>query len=202
MALERLAPIITDADTSRNLRWQQSVAGDATKLALWKIDATSSPGLQFYAYMQPSEAFMVVGHSLFTIYSTTTDIATFHGKVVLFMGDCIGTRECVPIILPPKSTFKWKKCSVIDEKEKLLSWYADNPSEYGNLWEPTIADGTKVEVHIPRMIALPLRAASLYHQFKGAVMPHELLNAIENIWQVHSPPSAMGTTGVWCKNGY
>ncbi len=68
----------------------------------------------------------------------------------------------------PLSTFEWKKCSVIDEKEKLLSWYADNPSEYGNLWEPTIADGTKVEVHIPWMIALPLRAASLSHQFKGA----------------------------------
>ena len=52
MALEHLAPITTDADSSRNLRWQQSVAGDATKLALWKIEATSSPGLQFYAYMQ------------------------------------------------------------------------------------------------------------------------------------------------------
>jgi hypothetical protein len=72
-----------------------------------------------------------------------------------------------------------KKHSVIDDKEKLLSWYADNPSEYGNLWEPTISDGTRVEVHIPRMIALPLRAASLYHQFKGAVMPHKLLNAIK-----------------------
>ncbi len=133
---------------------------------MWKIEATSSPGLQFYAYMQPGEAFMVVGHSMSTIYSTTTDIATLHGKVVLFTGDCRGTHECVPIILPPLSSFEWKKCYVIDEKEKLLSWYANNPSEYGNLWEPTIADGTKVKVHIPRMIALLLRAAILYHQFK------------------------------------
>ena len=63
-ALEHLAPIITDADTSRNLRWQQSVEGDATRIALWKLEATSLPGLQFYAYMQPGEAFMVVGHSM------------------------------------------------------------------------------------------------------------------------------------------
>ena len=195
MALEHLAPIITDADTSRNLRWQQSVAGDATKLALWKIEATSSPGLQFYAYMQPGEAFMVVGHSMSTIYSTTTDIATLHGKVVLFTGDCKGTRECVPIILPPLSSFEWKKCSVIDEKEKLLSWYADNPSEYGNLWEPTLADGTKVKVHIPRMIALPLWAASLYHQFKGAVMPHKLLNA--NKQHLASPDTSLGNGDDW-----
>ncbi len=96
--------------------------GDATRLALWNIEATSSPSLQFYAYMQPGEAFMVVGHSMSNIYSTTTDIATLHGKVVLFTGDRKGTRECVPIILPPLSSFEWKKCSVIDEKEKLLSW--------------------------------------------------------------------------------
>jgi len=29
------------------------------------------------------------------------------------------------------------------------------------------------------MVALPLWAASLYHQFKGVVMHHELLNAVE-----------------------
>ncbi len=137
---------------------------------------------------------MVVGHSMATIYSTTTDITTFHGKVVLFTGDCKGTRECVPIVLPPQSTFKWKKCSVIDDKEKLISWYTDNPSEYGNLWEPTIVDGTRVEVHIPRMIALPLRAASLYHHFKGAVLSN-------SIWQLQIPTLTMGTTGGWCKNG-
>ena len=51
MALKHLAPIITDADNSRNLSWQQAVAGDATKLATWKIEATASPGLQFFAYM-------------------------------------------------------------------------------------------------------------------------------------------------------
>jgi hypothetical protein len=117
MALKRLAPFMMDADTSRNLRWQEAVAGDATKLALWKIEATSSTGLQFYAYMQPGEAFMVVGHSMSTIYSTRTDTATFHGKVVLFTGDRKGTCECVPIIVPPQTAFEWKKCSVIDDKE-------------------------------------------------------------------------------------
>ena len=134
MALKRLAPITMDADTSRNSRWQQAVAGDSTKLSVWKRPhLPSSPGLQFYAYMQPGEACMVVGHSMSTIYSTTTDITALHGKVVLFMGDRKGTRECVPIVLPPQSAFEWKKCSVIDDK-KLLAWYADHPSEYGNLW--------------------------------------------------------------------
>ena len=196
-ALERLAPIMTDADTSRNLQWQQAVQGDNAKIAMWKIEATSSPGLQFYAYMQPGEAFMVLGHSMSTIYSTTTDISTLHGKIVLFTGDRKGTRECAPIILPPQSTFEWKKCSVIEDKEALITWHDDNPDKYGDLWEPTMTDGTRGELHVPRMIALPLRvrAASLYHQFKGPVMPHELINSIK--LHLASPDTTLDNREEW-----
>jgi hypothetical protein len=156
MALKRLALVTVDADTARNLRWQQEVGRDVTKLTTWKLKATASPGLQFFAYMQPGEAFLVVGHSMATIYSMATNIPSFHGKVVLFMGDCKGTCKCVPVILPPQSAFEWKKCSVVGDKEKLTLWYANNPSEYGKLWDPMANDGPKVELHVPRMIALPL----------------------------------------------
>ena len=47
-ALEHLAPINKDAGTVRSLRWQRKVDGDATKLTLWKIEATAVPGLQFF----------------------------------------------------------------------------------------------------------------------------------------------------------
>jgi hypothetical protein len=77
---------MTDADTTRSLRWQLEVKGDTKKIAPWKIEATTVPGLQFYAYLQPGEAFLVVGHTLSTIYSSTTDVTTHHGKVVLFTG--------------------------------------------------------------------------------------------------------------------
>jgi hypothetical protein len=170
---------MTDADTSRSLRWQQNVNGDTAKIAAWKLEATALPGLQFFAYMQPGEAFLVVGHTMSTIYSTTTDIASYHGKVVLFTGDRTSTRECVPVILPPQSAFAWKKCRVVDDRAKLAEWYADNPEEYGNLWDPTEQDGTRTELLVPKMLALPLWAAKLYHNFNGAVMPHELLAAIE-----------------------
>jgi hypothetical protein len=200
MALNHLAPVMTDADTSRNLRWQREVDGDTTKLTMWKLEATASPGLHFYAYMQPGEAFMVVGHSMSTIYSTMTDITTFHGKVVLFTGDHKGTSECIPVILSPQSAFRWKKCLVIDNKEKLLSWYADHPSEYGNLWDPTANDGQQVELQVPRMIALPLQAASLYHQVKGVVMPHSCLTPWNSIWQAPPPPSTMGAIGDWSRS--
>jgi hypothetical protein len=57
------------------------------KLTPWKLEATSLLVFQFFAYMQPGEAFMVIGHSSSTIYSMATDIASYHGKMVLFTGD-------------------------------------------------------------------------------------------------------------------
>jgi hypothetical protein len=129
--------------------------------------------------MQTGKAFLVVRHTLSTIYSTTTDIANYHGKVVLFTGNRTATRECVRVVLPLLSTFAWKKCRVVDDLSKLAEWYVDNPGEYGNLWHPTPQDMTRMELLVPKMLALPLRTAKLYHNFNGAVMPHELLAAIE-----------------------
>ena len=108
-APEHLALCMTDADTSWSLQCQRNVNRDVTKLAAWKVEATALPGLQFYAYMQPGEAFLVVGYTLSTIYSTTTDIANYHGKVILFTGDRTTARECVPVVLPLLSMLAWKK---------------------------------------------------------------------------------------------
>ena len=98
-ALECLTSCMTNADTSyQSLRWQCYVNGDATKLAAWKVEATAIPGLQFFAYMQPGEAFLVVGHTLSIIYSTTTDITNYHSKVILFTGDRTATHACVLVV--------------------------------------------------------------------------------------------------------
>ncbi len=169
--------------------------GDLTKLTTWKLKATASPGLQFFAYMQPGEAFLLVGHSMATVYSTTADIASFHGNVVLFTGDRKGTCECIPVILLPQSAFEWKKCSVIDDKEKLFLWYADNPLEYGKLCNPTANYGPKVELHVPRMIGLPLQVTSFYHQLRGAVMLHELLDTVEK--HLANPATSLDNGDNW-----
>jgi hypothetical protein len=49
-----------------------------------------------------------------------------------------GTQECVPIILPPVSAFERKKCNVVEARQGLISWYADNLAEYGKLWDPQV----------------------------------------------------------------
>jgi hypothetical protein len=133
---------MTDADTAQNLRWQREVGGDKNKLAAWKLEATGSASLQFYAYMQPGEAFLVLGHSLSSIYSTTTDVASYHGKTVLFIGDRTYTRDCVPVILSSPAALSWVKCPVVEDKMKLAEWYADNRSKYGNLWDPSFTMST------------------------------------------------------------
>ncbi len=44
-----------DANMAHNLRWQQEVNGDAQKINVWKVEAVSFLGLQFYAYMHPED---------------------------------------------------------------------------------------------------------------------------------------------------
>ncbi len=70
--------------------------------------ANASFLLQFYAYMQPGEAFLVLGHCLSSIYSTTTDVASYHGRLVLFIGDRTHARECAPVFLH----LTWRLCLI------------------------------------------------------------------------------------------
>ena len=84
---------------------------------------------------------------------------------------------------------------VVDDRSKLAEWYADNHAKYGNLWDPTQQDRTQMELLVPWMIALPLWAAKLYHNFNGAVMPHELLAALEQ--HLSSPATTLGNGDEW-----
>ncbi len=138
---------------------------------------------------------MVVGHSMSTIYSTTTDVASLHGKVVLFTGDRKVGCECIPVILPPQAAFAWNTCKAINDKSKLMAWYQDNQTEYGNLWDPTVQDGTKEDILVLRLIVLPLQAAKLYHQLGGALMPHELLDALET--HLSGPDTSLDNRDNW-----
>ena len=95
----------------------------------------------------------------------------------------------------PSSAFEWKKCMVLDDATALQDWYTNDTTQYGKLWNPQPGDGTKVEVNVPRLIALPLRAAHLYQKRGGAVMPHELLADIE--LHLASPKTTLGNGDEW-----
>ena len=101
------------------------------------------------------------------------------------------------MVLPPQtqSAFEWTKCKVLDDLTTLQEWYANDKSQYGNLRDPQQGDDEKVEVSVPRMIALPLRAAQMYQKFKGAVMPHELLAEIER--HLASTETTLGNVDDW-----
>ena len=78
--------------------------------------------------------------------------------------------------------------------QPLQDWYANNTAQYGKLWNPQPGDGSKVEVKVPRLIALPLWAAQLYQNRGGVVMPHDLLADIE--MHLASPDRQQGGMGI------
>jgi hypothetical protein len=76
-----------------------------------------------------------------------------------------------------------------------MAWYQDNQTEYGNLWDPTVQEGTKEDILVLQLIALPLKAAKLYHQLGGAVMPHELLDTLET--HLSGPDTSLDNGDNW-----
>ncbi len=95
----------------------------------------------------------------------------------------------------PQAAFAWNTCKAIDNKSKLMAWYQDNQTEYGNIWDPTVQDGTKEDILVPQLIALPLQAAKLYHKHGGVVMPHELLDALET--HLSGPDTSLDNGDDW-----
>jgi hypothetical protein len=93
--------------------------------------------LHIFAFMQPGDKFIIMGHTLSKIYFTNTDVAMYHGKVVLFTVDWHSRWVREPIITPPNSTFEWKQYNAIINRPALVAWYVNNSSEYGPLWAPT-----------------------------------------------------------------
>ena len=159
------------------------------------MEATALPGLQFYAYMQPGVPFLVVGHTLSTIYSTTTDITNYHGKVILFTRDRTATRKCVPVVLPPLSAFAWKKCRAVNDRSKAGRVVCQQSSQVWEFVGPDPAGWDSNGAARTMDDCSPLWVAKLYHNFNGVVMPHELLAALEQY--LSSPATALDNWDEW-----
>ncbi len=100
-ALERLSAYgKTNEATSQNLKWQRNVNGDLNKAAAWTAEATSLSSLQFFALMQPGQAHIVVGHSMSTIYSTTTNVESLHGKLTYSQATIRAAESASPSSCP------------------------------------------------------------------------------------------------------
>ena len=48
---------------------------EAAAASAWKAEATFLLSLQFFASVQPGNVFVIMGHTLSTIYLTNTDVA-------------------------------------------------------------------------------------------------------------------------------
>jgi hypothetical protein len=68
---------------------------------------------------------------------------------------------CLKALLSGRSAF------VADNKDKLLSWYANNPSEYGKLWDPMANDGLKKSFTPPERLLSPCKWPAFTANSKG-----------------------------------
>ena len=117
-------------------------------------------------------------HSIAKYFSLSAATSRYQGKYIGFVGDRLATHEPGPVLLQATKSWAWVKKLVRVNGEELLQAYTGG-LEHGLLWAPT-TNGTKVEMHVPRLLCLPPVFVKFLRTQKKALMPHEVWQVIKN----------------------
>ena len=114
-------------------------------------------------------------HSITKFFSLSAATFRYQGQYIGFVGDRLATCEPGPVLLQATKSWAWVKKSVWSNADKLIQAYTGG-LEHGSLWAPA-TNGTKVEMHVSRLLCLSPLFVKLLRDQKKALMPHE-------VWQV------------------
>jgi hypothetical protein len=175
--LENLGQAINDPTMIRwTLLWQQEVEGENAKIIAFKAEVGSLLGFQAFLMMREGTAMVTLMHSMAKYFSISSATSRYQGRYIGFVGDRLPMREPGPVLLPASKGWDWVKKSVRENLEAMEQVYSGGANN-GKLWVPT-RDGTKVELHVPRLLVLPPLFVKLIRDTGKALMPHELWSLV------------------------
>ena len=157
------------------MRWQGAVAGDSGKISTFSAEVGSLLTFQAFLMMREGSAMVTTIHSIAKFFSLSAATARYQGKYIGFVGNRLATRKPGPVLLQATKSWAWAKKSVRSNGDELIQAYTGG-LKHGSLWAPA-TNGTKVELHVPRLLCLPPLFVKLLRDQKKALMPHE-------VWQV------------------
>jgi hypothetical protein len=118
------------------------------------------------------------------------------------VGDRTATREATPILLLQLKTWQWVKETVFTDGPALIKYYEDDASQVGTLWKGEGGDATsKVEIQVPRLLAIPLWLLDRIRKEGRPLMPHKILRiVVTHLKEVNNAAyaDAWGTLATWC----
>ena len=168
----------TQTSIKQDLDWQRAVGGDAGKITQWKEVMGNIQDFKAYLFIKQGSCFATVLHSPMKFAAINPATAHVQGRVIGFVGDRTATREPTTILLPANKTWQWVKETVFADSTALMKYFHDDPARAGTLWTGEGNEGAKVELHAPRLLAIPLWLLDRIRQAGKALMPYEILKII------------------------
>jgi hypothetical protein len=159
---------------SVELRWQQGVAGEKTKITQFQDVAGALQEFKTYLFMKPGSAFCNVVHSPMKFMAITEATKHLLGRLIGFIGDRMVLRKPTPVLFPSKKTWEWVTETISTEGPDLLDHYTTDASWCRSLWIPE-TECDRVETTVPRLLHIPLVLFEAIREKGGPLMPHDIL---------------------------
>ncbi len=155
-----------------------------------------------YLFIKQGSGFATVMHSPLKFAAISAATQHLQGRIIGFVGDRTVTREPTPILLPQLKTWQWVKELVFTDGPALIEHYEDDASRIGTLWKGEGANAaSKVEIPVPRLIAIPLWLLDRIRKEGRALMPHKILKiVVAHLEEANDAQyaTAWETLATWC----
>ncbi len=139
-------------------------------------------------------------HSMAKYFSISSATSRYQGWYIGFVGNRLPTREPGPVLLPASKGWDWVKKSVNPEATAMEQFYSGG-ANHGKLWTP-VQDGSKADLHVPRLLILPPLFVKLIRDTGRALMPHEVWSLIRAYMETPGlPPECIEACSFvrnWC----
>jgi hypothetical protein len=188
----------------QELAWQQSVGGETNKITQWKEGMGSLQEFKAYIFVKQGSCYVTVIHSPMKFAAISAATQHLQGRIIGFVGDRTVTREPTPILLPQqKETWQWVKEAVFSDGDAMVQHFENDLTRAGTLWkgEGMHTEAQKVELHAPRLLAIPLWLLEHIRKEGRALMPYEVLRFVyHHINKENTQECANGwaTVVAWC----
>jgi hypothetical protein len=134
------------------LKWQQQVAGDLTKIKAFQSEALQRSDLLAFGYMRPASPFIHILHTVGT-FSLPSGDEHYRGKDIAFVGDKTEFATPTPIQLALEQPWKWITKKITLDVGPLEQFYV-NPTNKNKLYQPSVRLAEQ-NVTLPRLLAIP-----------------------------------------------
>ncbi len=121
------------APITRELKWQQDVAGNMQKLKQFQEVMGGLQDFRTYLFIKSGSAFVTILYSPMKFMAISEATQHLQGRFVGFVSDCTLTKDPTPLILPQQKLWKWETKMISINTKALDAYYTDDSSQRGKL---------------------------------------------------------------------